>query len=426
MQIIFHGAAGEVGRSCIELLTDKSRIFLDSGIKVTQNGIEYPLKADDLPGVDAIFLSHAHLDHSGALPFFAKQGFDSPVYCTDMTKHIAKILLLDSHKVERLENFEPKYSHEDINKAFRLMKGIQIEKQYDFKDILFSYLPAGHISGASSILLETGKKKILYTADFNTVDIHTVMPARNVVKNVDYLIIDTTYGNRDHPDRKDTEIEFIAKVKEVLKRGGNVVISGFAVGRIQEIIMMLANANINVPIYVDGMGNKINKLLLAYAKNTNDIKDYKAFKKSLDKIRVVKGHKERSNISDKQAIYVATSGMLTGGPVMGYVKNIWDKPESALLLTGYQVEGTNGRLLLDTGNIFLEGVEVKVKCEYHKYDFSAHAGLKEMKEYVKRVNPKHVILQHGDPEALAAFKVWLSSNSYDSTLAKIGEVIELD
>jgi len=426
MKLIFHGAAKEVGRSCIELKTPKSRIFFDSGIKVTEHGIEYPIDVKQLNKVDAVLLSHAHLDHSGALAYFAKLGLNCPIYCTEMTKQISKILIKDSHKVELLENFQPKYTHNDIAKALRQMKVVQLGKQYNKKDFLFTYYPAGHISGAASILVETNQKKILYSGDFNTIDIHTVPAPDSIPKNVDYLILESTYGDREHPDREDTELKFIDKIKETIKRGGKVVIAGFAVGRIQELIMILANARINVPIYIDGMGNKINKLLLDYAKNKNDIKDYKAFKKALNKVVRVKGVAHRKEIvKDKRAIYVSTSGMLTGGPVITYLKEIWDDPKNSILLTGYQVESTNGRLLLDTGKLFLDGIQVNVKAEYHKFDFSAHAGMTQMLDYVKHINPKTIILNHGDGEVIEYFQKFLKKNGFNVIAPELNEVIDI-
>jgi len=426
MNLTFHGAAKEVGRSCIELKTYKSRVFLDSGIKVTEHGIEYPIDVKQLNKVDAVFLSHAHLDHSGALAYFAKQGLKCPIYCTEMTKQIAKVLIKDSHKVELLENFQPKYGHQDIANAVRLMKVVQLNKQYQHKDILFTYYPAGHIAGAASVLLETNQKRILYSGDFNTIDIHSVKAPETYPKDVDYLILESTYGDREHPDRFDTELKFIDKIKEVLKRGGKVVIAGFAVGRIQELIMILADARLNVPIYVDGMGNKINQLLLTYSKNSNDIRDYKAFKKSLKRIIPVKGRNFRNEIvKEKKAIYVSTSGMLTGGPVITYLKEIWDDSRNAILLTGYQVESTNGRLLLDTGKLFLDGIQVNVKAEYHKFDFSAHAGLKEMDTYVKRMNPKKIILNHGDEEIIDYFSKYLTKKGYNVIVPELNKTIDL-
>ena len=426
IKLTFHGAAKEVGRSCIELNTKGSRILLDSGLKITENGIKYPIDLKNLTDVDCVLLSHAHIDHSGALPYFSKLGLQSQIYCTELTKKIAMELLKDSHKVELLENFVPRYSHSDINKVQHLMKVVQINKEYNLKDINFKFLPAGHISGACSILVRMGNKKLLYSGDFNTIDIQSMVPAENASEKVDYLIIETTYGDRSHPQRKEVEKEFIADVKEVLNNNGCVIIAGFAVGRIQEMIMLLADENLGVPIYVAGMGNKINKIILESAKNLNDIKNYKEFKKDLKKIQIVNRASKPEELLQKKCIILSTSGMLTGGPVMSFIKHIWNDTKSAIFLTGFQMTGTNGRLLVDTGKLFLAGVEVMVKCKYKKFDFSAHAGLKELKEFVRKVKPKKTILNHGDPEAIENFASWMRENKFDVSIPSLGETIELD
>lgn len=425
MNITFHGAAKEVGRSCIEINTPKSRIFLDSGIKVTEDGLEYPLDVKNLNKVDAVFLSHAHLDHSGALAYFAKLGLHCPIYCTEMTKKIASLLIKDSHKVELLENFVPKYSHTDIRKATNLMKVVQINKQFNLNDILVTFMPAGHIPGACSILLETNHKKILYTGDFNLADINSMKPAENSVQNLDYLICESTYGNRDHPERKKVETEFITKIKDVLADNGQVVIAAFAVGRIQELVMLLAKSEIKAKIFVDGMGNKINKLILESAKNFNDIKDYKLFKKALSKVKVIRNKSDREYAISQKGVVLTTSGMITGGPILGYIKEMWNDPKSAIFMTGFQVHGTNGRLLLETGKISLNGIQVNVKAQHYLFDFSAHAGLIELQNYVKKIKPKNIILQHGDDEAISYFSAWLKENKFNVIVPSLNEKIDL-
>lgn len=257
-------------------------------------------------------------------------------------------------------------------------------------------------------------------------DIHTMSPAQNVVKNVDYLITETTYGNREHPLRKNVENDFVNKIKEIINNGGRVVVAAFAVGRVQELLMILANAKIKKPIFIDGMGKKINKIILESAKNFNDIKDYKAFKKAVNKVKIIKNKFDRQYAAKQKGIILTTSGMLTGGPIIGYIKEIQNNPKNAILMTGYQVEGTNGRTLMETNKLELDGIEVEPKAQHYMFDFSAHAGLVELKEFVKKVNPKHVILQHGDDDAILFFKNWLVENNYNVIVPDLNEKIDLN
>ncbi|RLJ09724.1 MAG: MBL fold metallo-hydrolase [Candidatus Aenigmatarchaeota archaeon] len=426
MRIKCHGGVQEVGRSCFEL---NDKYLIDAGIMIGEI-VEYPEQvwthnADvkfpediDLSRIKAIFLSHSHLDHSGALPLFFHFGMKCPVFSTKQTKKTTKTLLLDALKVQTIRQENVLYSKQDIYNAMNSFKIVRQGKKNKFEDIKFTFYNAGHIPGSSMILFEIEGKKLLYSGDFNTIETHLIKQVKKIPK-ADILMMESTYGNREHTQRKQTEENFLGVVEEIIKRGGIVLIPAFAVGRAQEILLILNKRKFNVPVYLDGMAKDITKDYL----DSGDVKNIKLLRKVASKTHFVKKG-ERKKLLQKQGIFVTTSGMLNGGPVLDYLKYIYNDTKSAVILTGYQAENTNGKMLLEKQEIMIDDELYKVKCGILFFDFSAHSGKRQLVEFVKKVNPKYLILEHGEPSAIKE----LSREFKDRKVytPKIGDVIEID
>jgi putative mRNA 3-end processing factor len=197
-----------------------------------------------------------------------------------------------------------------------------------------------------------------------------------------------TYAGREHENRKQLEREFLEKIDEVVNRGGTAIIPAFAVARSQEILLVLNNAKYDV--WFDGMGRKISKLYLKYPKYLRSVD---ALRKAMTRINMVQSEQSRKTAM-KGDVIVTSSGMMDGGPVLSYMNKLKNDKKSAVLLTGYQVEGTNSRLLIEKGKLNFYGVIEKVHCEVEYYDFSAHAGHSELVEFAKRCTPEKIILFH--------------------------------
>lgn len=416
MEITFHGGAGEVGRSCIEV--DK-RFLFDGGLKISEDGSEYPL-IQDCSHIKAVFLSHAHLDHSGALPLLHKLGLQCGIFCTKMTRDTAKILMKDSYGIDLL-NKHFTYSKDDLRAVNSFMENVVFDKAYKVDDARFRYLFAGHIPGAASVELEIDGRKILYTGDFNTSSSNLVKAAEYHLKDIDIMLCEATYGDRNHPDRIKEEDDFLQTIKETIDRGGSVLIPAFAVGRAQEIMHILSKRKFNVPIYLDGMAKKVTVL---YKDRPEYINNPGKYAKATSGVHFIKKWKERQEIIKHQCIIITTSGMLDGGPVIDYLGYFYHNDKNALLLTGYQAEGTNGKMLLDEGKVFLDGNRVKVKCLVKKYDFSAHAGRSELIKFINKVRPKHLILQHGDEQGLSKLKETFK-DKMDVYTPMVGDTLDL-
>ncbi|RME77698.1 MBL fold metallo-hydrolase [Candidatus Woesearchaeota archaeon] len=419
MKITFHGGAGEVGRSCIEVKTQEATLLLDCGLKLTPQGSEYPVGVTNY-NFDACIISHAHLDHTGGLPLFKHRGMNCPIYCTKTTKEITKILLEDAFKIGKHQGVELVYNAEDIYDSLDVMKLVKPREQGRIFDTHFELIPAGHIPGSTSILLTTQQTSLLYTGDIKLKDTQLMRGA--IPKKADVLICEATYGNKEQPNRKQSESILINEIKNTLKRGGCALISAFAVGRMQEILLILSQEHFNVPIYIDGMGKKINRVI---KRNPQSIKNYSAFKKALARASEVRSPKARRSLLQRPCIIITTSGMLTGGPIMDYLKHAYANPKHTIFLTGYQGEGTNGRMLLEEGTIMIDGVKKQPLCRVVSLEFSAHADMVELKEIIKRVSPKILILNHGDPEAIKELEKWAKTLDFEVVAAELNKTIEV-
>lgn len=401
LSIIFHGAAQDIGRSCFELRTKESRVLLDAGLKITEEQEtfdDFPTDIENLRGIHAVFLTHAHLDHTGALPYLNSLGLSCPIFCTDMTKELAKILLEDSLKVEKLEKGGSSYQQKNIRHIMELVEPVVYGRTFRFRDLEVTFHDAGHIPGSSLIEIKVSGKRILYTGDFNTDASHLLDGAQFPPHAIDILITESTYGSREHPERDALEEDFLSHVESTLRFGGSVLIPAFGVGRAQEILLILAKKKWDVPIYVDGMAKAVSTLFLQKA----DVKGSRELGSALSEAIFVKGHAQRDAASKEQAIFITTSGMVNGGPVMSYLRHMHFDTKNAILLTGYQAKNTGGRMLQDTGKIEIDGKLIDVRAQVKKYDFSAHAGKSGLLKMISTLKPKHLIIIHGELTGMKA------------------------
>ena len=427
MEIIFRGGALEVGRSCIEIKTDKSKILLDCGVKLGKE-IEYPILDDSIRDVDKVFVSHAHLDHSGALPLLFHKKVDIPVITTELSKKLIKILLKDMVKIAEMENRNIAYSNHDVKEVMRRTIPLNYHEKKYYKDFSYELFSAGHIPGSASILLEYSNKTVLYTGDIKLRDTRLTKGAdlSYIKDDIDVLIIESTYGNSIHPDRKAVEKAFIEKIKEVLFRGGIALIPVFAVDRAQEILLILNDYKIDAPIYLDGMAVEVTKLMLNYKEMLNESSQ---LENALKNVSLIGNSDDRAkaieNLSKNGGIVVTTAGMLDGGPILYYLKLFMHDPKNALLLTGYQVRDSNGRHLIETGKLFIGDMEVKPNLEVCMYNFSCHAGMDELHEIIKKVNPELLIIQHGEEIQATILRNWALEHGFNAVTPKLGDKIEV-
>lgn len=434
MKFEFHGSAYEIGRSCIEL--DNTYLF-DSGIKVGEVA-EYPDNIEREPDckgatcmvelptrinfhdIKAVFLSHAHMDHCGALPLFDHFGLKCPIFTTRTTKKICQIMFKDAEKLGKMKDPQHATTSENSHAILDAMQLVPKGKEQQFDDLSFEFFHAGHIPGAVATLVKYQGKSIIYSGDIS--EASQLMTGVEKMPKADVLICEATYGNRCHPPRQESEQRFLEAVQEVLEAGGSVIVPSFALGRAQEIILLLDKGNFNVPIYLDGMARKITQVCLDEPKS---IRDGRALQHAMRNVNMV-SFKERERAAKKQGIFVTTSGMMSGGPVMSYLKYMHKSNKNAIFLVGYQAHGTNGRRLMNGEELIIDGEHIAWNGTFDHFDFSAHSGQDELIRYIDAINPKHLILNHGDPDAIETLGKLCEKNGRKVYMPHLGETIIIE
>ena len=409
------GGANEVGKSGYLLSAESEALLFDYGLQMTE-----PLTFPEVPEkVDSVVLSHAHLDHSGGLPYLRKRKYFA-VYGLDVTFDVARLLLHDSVKVNELKKLHQYYSDGDVDRLedceISLKYGKERKLGEEFKVTLSD---AGHIPGSSGVLAEVDDKKIFYSGDTKSED--TFLLSRADYPKADVLISESTYGDRLHPDRDETVSEFLSSVEDTCDRGGVSIIPSFAVGRSQEILMMLDS--LPYPVYLDGMSKSVIKIFLNYPEY---LRDPDLLQKAANNAKWVYNSRTRREAVKEPCVIVTTAGMLTGGPVLDYLSRAGKNPKNSVLLVGYQVEGTNGRRLLEEGYVIDEQIDkrIPVKAQVHFFDFSAHSDQNDLIEMADEVSPEKIVLVHGQEESRQALAEKLSEK-YEVYTPQNGEKIDL-
>ncbi|HZY70930.1 MAG TPA: MBL fold metallo-hydrolase [Thermoplasmata archaeon] len=384
MEFRFLGGASEVGSLGLTVRDQGRLLLFDYGMTPS----DPPTYPRPLPtNTDLAFLTHAHLDHSGMLPLLARMPKALAV-ATPVTIAVADLLTRDALKVAGFEGYLPPYTTADIRSLHHRFVSVERGGTYRRNGVEVELHSAGHIPGATMYRYR-GEYDLLFTGDIQTIPTHLVGGADQVT--CDVLVIESTYAGREHPDRKETERKFRAKVAETVERGGKAIVPAFAVGRAQEVVMALAASGHEV--WLDGMARKVNDI---YRAAPTYLTDSAKFERALSGVHVVGSRGEREQALREGEVIVTTGGMLDGGPVLYYLGERYRDPNSSILLTGFQVEGSNGRQLLDSGTITVDDVTLRPECEVLKFDFSAHSGHSELVKFAKATGAGKVVLMHGD------------------------------
>ncbi len=418
MNIHFLGGTEEIGASSLLIETAGRSLLVDCGIRFrTRDALPDLDILQQHGGPDAVFITHGHLDHIGALPILHRKYPNVPIYATPPTIDLARIMLLDAAKLMNTEESKeeeiPLYSRSTVSALLDSMIPIQPDlPETPADDIKVTYFLCGHIIGAASVGIESPDGRVLVTGDFSWSDQMSVSGMGIPAFRPDQLIIESTYGDRMHAKRARQEKEFVQQVAETIHNGGKVLIPAFAVGRAQEVLLILRRAIRTghiprFPIWVDGLVKPVCTLYTrhpAYVKpglrrlieKTGD-----PFFNELDEIQPVTTNEERKKLlNGPPCVVVASSGMLSGGASVFYAKKILGEEKSLITITGYQDEETPGGQLLaasngETAALTLQGAKYEIKCGIQKYFLSAHADASEIVGLAARLKPADTILVHG-------------------------------
>ncbi|MCX6818252.1 MAG: MBL fold metallo-hydrolase [Candidatus Aenigmarchaeota archaeon] len=415
IDIRFLGGCREVGRMGMLVDTGAEKFLWEYGINVENWG--KPIKPEI--NFDGVFVSHAHLDHSGLLPQIYREGYEGMLYSDPTTIDLLSILLRDSLKIQKSECNDIDFFMEDIKHLERNASFLKAGETQDFTLSNVSFHNAGHIPGSVTTLLESRGKRVLFTGDIKFQGTQLMNGADTNFQNIDVLISESTYSYTNHPDRTVIENGLRKTVQRTIYGGGVCLIPAFAVGRTQEILLNLSD--LGVPIYLDGMGVRATEAILRHAKS---IKDYKKLSNAFSRAHKVTRGSERDRIIEKPCAIITTAGMLNGGPILSYLSKLHGREDCSLVMTGYQVPGTGGRNLMETGRFVSGEIDVRPRMRIEFLDFSAHTDHDHLIEFYKKVRPKKIVLVHG--EKTEEFAKELNGMGFNAVAPKNGDTLRID
>jgi len=425
IRLVFLGGASQVGRSCILLQTQESNILLDCGINVAASGEEASpfMNAPEfkISEIDAVIISHSHLDHCGLIPLLFKYGYDGPVYCTAPTRDVSSLLLLDLISVGQKNAKESIFTSTDIKKMVKNTIILDYEEVTDIApDVRLTLYNAGHVLGSSMCHLHIGEgmHNLLYTGDMNYELSNLLAPASTKFPRLETALMESTYGGKENTlaSRSEAEDYLLGIIDGTIKRGGKVLLPVLGVGRAQEIMVLLERAIRegkveNVPCFIQGMVWDCTAIHTTYPDYFNNKIKQTVFHKDenpfLSKIFTQIGsRKEMMEVIEEKGpcVILATSGMLTGGASIEYFKNLGGDKKNSMVLTCYQGQGSLGRRLQDGEKeiIFQEGnkqIPFQIKMDIHSiHGFTGHSDRTQLINFINRTNPrpKKVIIMHGE------------------------------
>jgi metallo-beta-lactamase family protein len=445
MKIKFCGAARTVTGSCYLLDTGDYKFLVDcgafQGYKMEEKNQEpFPF---DPATIDYVFLTHAHYDHCGRLPLLSKQGFKGRIISTQPTRDLAKLVLLDSAKIqkedyerwearaikrgnpntEKFEAMKPLYNESDVNATIEFFEIYPYGNSVKLRNGLeFRMRDAGHILGSAMLEFwvetEAGRKrKIVFSGDLGQPGARIIKDP-DFVREADYVICESTYGNRLHKNKDETVLELLSILKKAQEDGGNILIPSFAIERTQEILyemnLFIENKLLEgLEVYLDSpMASKATEIFKSYP-NFYDEDARRLLEKGDDPFefpgfKVIESADESKRLIDKHGVVIiAGSGMCTGGRIIHHLKNNLANPKTNVVIVGYQVEGTLGRDLVESEpTVKIFGEEIEVNAQIHTLGgFSAHADQRDLRYWLRSFghSPKTVFLTHGDKEIAIGF-----------------------
>ena len=417
------GGVKQVGRSCFIVVTPESKVMLDCGINPGEmSGLDAYPRLDwfnfDFDDLDAVVIGHAHIDHQGFLPALFKYGYKGPVYCTEPTLPLMTLLQMDSVKIANSNGTYLPYEARDVNEVIKHCITLPYGKPTDISpDITITLNNAGHIMGSATVHLNiSGAHNILYSGDYKYAKTQLLDSAVSMYPRVETLITESTYGNTADvmPDQQFVYRSFSESINKTLVEGGKVLIPVPAVGRAQEIMLVMAKEMkegrlIESPIFIEGMISEASAIHMSYAHYLGS-EVRKSVSQGINPFQseyftVITGGKREEVLNDENPVIVmATSGMLEGGPSVEYFKELAPNPKNKIMFVSYQINGTLGRRVLDgamsqvsmmdkTGKVKV----VPVCCQTQKIDgFSGHSDFNQILNFVSRIKPKRVLVNHGE------------------------------
>ncbi len=449
----FLGGGRQVGRSCLLLQTPNSKILLDCGVDIASQGADkfpyFNIPEFDIGQLDAVIISHAHLDHVGLLPYLYKMGYRGPVYMTPPTRDAAALMALDFIGVAYKQAAKPLFDSKDVKEMVKHSICLNYGEVTDITpDIRLTFYNAGHALGSAMahFNIGNGAHNLVYTGDYKYGKSRLLDPAISNFPRVESLITESTYGGKDRilPPRIQSETQLLDAIKKAVDRGGKVLIPELGLGRAQETMLILEDAMrsgkmAKVPIYIDGMIWDINAIHTAYpdflsSKVRSEVfQDKNPFVSDVFS-RVGSAQERKEVVEGGPCVVLATSGMLVGGASVEYLKEFASNPKNAIVFVCYQGVGSLGRQIQEgvaSTKMTVNGKEeiVEFKLEVHTIEgFSAHSGRNELINFFNNVRPKpkRIIVNHGEvSQSLDLASALYKLNRAETNVPRTLEVLRL-
>ena len=416
MQIKVLGAAQEVGRSAFLVNCEDANFLLDYGILLGKEPL-FPMHVKPRD-IDAVVITHAHLDHSGFVPSLFVNG-KIDVYATPPTLDLSRLLIEDMLRLEK--SFLP-FEMREVANMMMNSKEIWYGEKVKFGSSSFELRESGHVVGGGAVIVESEKKRLYYTGDINPNGSRMLREADLDIGELDLLITESTYSQTEQKPRHESEEDFIEFAYEVLDRKGSLFVPAFSVERSQEIACVLKSAKFKHRVVMDGMAVKVNEIMLQYPKY---LRDPKVFAESIHQALWIKGERERKNALKEPSVIISPAGMLVGGSAVYYLQQLALDKKNGIAMVSYQGEGTPGRRLLETGLVSIRGRDSKAMAEVRQFEFSGHADRNDLFEFMKKIkgDPK-VMTIHGDRDSCTKFAEEIHEKFGLEALApKVGDTV---
>lgn len=418
-KIRFLGSCREIGRAGFQIDDEDESIVVDYGTKF-QNPPAFPLKVST-DNLQAVALTHAHLDHSGGIPILLDTS-DVSLFCTPATRDLSVLLLKDMLKISK---GRLPYTSKDVARVRQQCQTTSYEETiplgHQFEMTLFN---AGHIPGSAMVSIRCNGQRVLFTGDFNATESKLNHGARKNLPQHDIVVTESTYARRINPDRAKIEQDLVDSVIETIERGGSVLIPAFAVGRSQEIMCILEKYNIprKYPIYVDGMARSVNDILV---KHPEYIGSPQAFSRAVGRTITISDNRDRREAIKGGGIIISPAGMLKGGASHLYFKLMHDNPLNSIILVSFQVPGTPGAELIDTGSVAVGNRTYKVEADVRMHHLSSHSDSEGLMNLLENIpgDPDFYIV-HGESESCDVLAEKLESNGRTAHVPEVGESFE--
>ena len=420
MKISVLGAAKEVGRSAFLVKTDDTSILMDYGVLLKREPI-FPMHVKPKE-IDAVVITHAHLDHSGFVPsLFLSELTELQALGTLPTFELSQLLIEDMIKIS---GFYLPFEYVDLISMKNHSRSLQYRQPHTINDVKITLHESGHILGGASVIIEHDGKRIFYTGDINTRGSKLLRPADLDFGEIDLMIIESTYSQTEQMPREQSEKELLDYAYEVIERGGTLFIPAFSVERAQEIACVLKTYNFPHKIVMDGMALKANEIMI---RHPTYLRDAEIFKKAIGQAEWVTGWNRRKKIVKEPCAIISPAGMLVGGSAVFYMQEIAKSNKNGIALVSYQGEGTPGRTLLEKRITTFNGEVRKCLADVKRLEFSGHNSRSELFEILDQIknNPK-VLTVHGDGVSCIRFAEEIRERyGYDAKAPDTGETVSI-